>query len=175
MDNMSNMDNMDNMDKMHRINKAALALVVGGIVVILSYYAVIRKKSVNFLWIDIPPPLRYFFIVFMPLAAISGLFVAFKWLRKKPDGWIGNMFVWVMLAFCVFAVLWSVGMANDFEWMVSLSLVACALLSIVLLIGACNANDIAVIIALTFFSITTVLLDCIVWQSFYFKSVYNLE
>ena len=152
------------------MDMAPIALVGCGIAVILSYFWLVSKKSIDSLW-SIPPNLRYFFLVFMPLAAISGVFVAFKWLRNKPDGWVGTIFPFVMFTFCVFAGLWSVAMVIDCEWMVSLSLVACALLSIVLLIGACNANDIAAIIALTFFSITTVLLDCIVWQSFYFKSV----
>ena len=138
-----------------------------GFLVLLSY-VFLSKCSKEYLWADIPEQLRYVFLCFMPLAACGLIYVAWSWTETAPTGWICNHYLWIMILFCIFASCWSLGMIINCRFLVSASLFVCAILSIVLLEGACHSRDFRVIIALVFVTITTVIFDCVVWQTFYF-------
>lgn len=142
---------------------------------VLASYALFLKCDVEVLWAGVPPPLRYVFLCFMPLAAIGFVYVAITWTLNSPNGWVSSSFTYIMIAFCVFAILWSFGLYCGSKPIVSTSLIVCAALSIVLLQGACMSEDVMSIIALLFVCITTVIFDCVIWHSFYLKNCIKKE
>ena len=135
---------------------------------VLMSYAILLKCDPEFLWAGVPHTLRYVFLSFMPLAAIGFLYVAIAWTLNAPKGWLSTSFPYIIMTFCVFAIMWSFGLYFDSPAIVSTSLIVCAALSIALLQGACVSEDVLSIVALVFASITTVLFDCVIWHSFYY-------
>ena len=93
-----------NVTKMCNMQVATGVLLFLGFAVLASY-ALFLKCDLEVLWAGVPPPLRCVFLCFMPLAAIGFVYVAITWTLNSPNGWVSSSFTYIMIAFCVFAIL----------------------------------------------------------------------
>lgn len=153
-------------------------LAVLGILVLVTYYFYLVKDSTKGytdhpFWFDIPPDFVKVLIVFQILAIIGFLVAIGSWLVTPPEKGImkDNMLFYTLCLFLISAILWPLATYYDYPIVVVGSLILTAIVSILLLAGTIEEENVKWyrVLGILCLCVTTVLVDGVLWNANYIK------